>query len=195
MEKEQLEIKRFAYAPTGTFGEMLMPDGTRLYSVEQPWRDNKTNESCIPEGYYQCEPRKFNKGGYDAIHITDVPNRAYIMFHRGNNSSDVAGCIATGRELAWVDRLWAVGNSVAAFETLMEYYGNLEFELSIKGFNPRSDSYNVHENAENIDKQRGGVSKWAPIPKLLEQHNVLTKKHYVEQLKMKYLIEDEETNN
>lgn len=183
----ELKIKRFAYAPQGTFGELIMPDGQRLYSVEQPWRQNERNISCIPEGKYLCVPREFFSGGYDAIHITNVPDRTHILFHRGNNQADVAGCIAVGMQLGWVDRLWSVSNSKQAFEILMSHFGGVNFELTITGFSTTADDYIVRAEAEIEPVSRSKGLDWSPIPGFLDRHGVITEAESLSGIRMEQI--------
>ena len=55
-------VERFAYTPHGTFGRIVLPDGRELFTIEDPPNANRTGASCIPEGEYDCVPRRFNKG-------------------------------------------------------------------------------------------------------------------------------------
>jgi hypothetical protein len=131
-----LTLERFAYAPSGTFGRMAMPDGEILYTVEDPWRGNARGESCIPEGRYVCEPRPFHRGGYPAVHVTDVPDRQLILFHIANSPVDVRGCVGVGQRLGWVHAQWAVLDSRAGFARFMEHYKDRVFVLDITRYAP-----------------------------------------------------------
>ncbi len=130
-----LTLTRFAYTPMGTFGELILGgdlNGTVLYTVEKPWRDNQPRESCIPTGKYLCKPRRFFRKDYPAIEITEVPDRSHILFHIGNRERDVEGCIAVGSELGCIGNDWAVLGSKNGFGLLMEHYGGQEFSLEIQ---------------------------------------------------------------
>ncbi len=116
----EIILERFAYSPAGTFGTLFLPENI-LYTVERPWLDNIPRWSCIPEGQYKCVPRPYYRGGYNAIHVTDVPNRSYILMHKGNIMHNVEGCIAVGTELGCMHDLWAVKNSGNAFGQLMRW--------------------------------------------------------------------------
>lgn len=131
METE-LAIWRYLYDPEyGTFGFCWI-DGMKVWTVERPWQDNKQSVSCIPVGAYPCEPRRFHRGGYDAIHVTQVPARSYILIHKANLADQLAGCIAPGMYRGCYRGKWAVMNSAAAFSLLMEHYGGRRFTLHIK---------------------------------------------------------------
>lgn len=129
-----LEIERFCYASFGTFGQMII-DGRLVYTVERPWINNKVLVSCIPEGVYDCSPRRFYHGGYEAIEIKDVPGRSYILFHKANLPEQLGGCIAPVTSLGCLYDKWAGLGSGAAFKLLMDHYGEREFKLMI-GANP-----------------------------------------------------------
>lgn len=114
-----IELRRFCYAPEGTFGRLLI--GNQLmYSVERPWRDNRPFESCIPVGEYVLTLGRYHRGGYDAYELLDVPGRSLIKVHKGNIPEDLAGCIAPGAALGALHGKWAVLSSGAAFDRLME---------------------------------------------------------------------------
>lgn len=132
-------IERFAYTPMGTFGRCYI-DGQELFTVERPWLQNERSISCIPEGTYQCAPRRYNKGGYDAIEVQNVPNRSFILIHKGNTMHDLAGCIAITSKLGVSRGLWAGLDSKTAFGILMEHFGTREFTLEIKRYEPRDMS-------------------------------------------------------
>lgn len=125
-----LTITRFCWAPKGVYGKLELPDGQVLYTVENPWLDNKPSISCIPEGTYECRPRRYNRGGYEAVEITNVSGRSYILFHVANVPTDVEGCIGVGTDLGWVKGQWAVIASKVAFAEFMKHY-NKKFKLKI----------------------------------------------------------------
>lgn len=93
------KLIREDYLPAGTLGRLYWPGiDDPILTVERPWLDNAVGESCIPEGLYECRPRRYSKGGYEAVEICDVPGRTHILFHRGNWPSEVRGCILVGLE-------------------------------------------------------------------------------------------------
>jgi len=66
------------------------------YTLELPWKNNETNESCIPCGDYQVEweySAKFKRSLYE---LRDVPERSEIKFHAGNWLNQTDGCILPG---------------------------------------------------------------------------------------------------
>ena len=115
---DKVLLERFAYTPMGTFGRILFPE-FQCFTVERPWLDNQARESCIPEGVYRLQLGTFNRGGYPAYEVMDVPNRSLIKIHKGNTIDDVIGCIAPGKSLGYVHGKWAVLRSKDAFEEFM----------------------------------------------------------------------------
>lgn len=130
----ELCLTRFCWSDLGVFGQ-IMVDGQRLYTVERPWLDNRPSVSCIPIGKYQCRPRRYMRGGYDAVEVCDVPGRTHILWHKGNTMHDLAGCIAVTSRLGTLRGIWAGLDSAAAFALFMAHY-NREFELEIRQYQP-----------------------------------------------------------
>lgn len=129
-----LRLTRFSYGAAQTLGYMVMgaqsPDPQLIYTLEDPWWDNRVGESCIPDGRYLCVPRFFHRGGYDAIEITGVPGRSTILFHKGNTANNVTGCIVLGSSIGVLSGLVAVLASSAAWARFMAEY-NRPFTLDI----------------------------------------------------------------
>ena len=63
--------------------------------MELEYNDNKRRVSCIPKGTYIVKKRFSNKYKYH-FHITDVPNRDFILIHSANFSRQLLGCIGVG---------------------------------------------------------------------------------------------------
>ena len=125
-----LHLNRFCIGPQGTFGVLDVkdngPDGDkedvvfRCYTIERPWANNRPMLSCIPTGRYGLKLGRYNRGGYPAYVLQDVPHRTYIKIHKANTKKDVVGCIGLGKDLGYVDNQWAVTNSRMAYEHFME---------------------------------------------------------------------------
>lgn len=109
-----------------------------FYTIERPWLDNKTNESCIPEGEYICEPYSSDKYP-DVWELQDVKDRSLILIHVGNWAHDVKGCIAIGLSSGYLrysngNVLKAVQSSSNAVNELRRIIGKENsFKLIIKG--------------------------------------------------------------
>jgi len=127
----QVKLEIFSYANDGTYGYITLPSGIVLATVERPWLDNAPSVSCIPIGTYICKPRRYFRGDYDAIEITDVKGRSYILFHVGNYVHNSKGCILINTDFGWNDGKMCGISSTSAFSKFMEELGNSEFELVI----------------------------------------------------------------
>ena len=89
----ELEILRM-YHEKGTNGILRVNGRMQCYTIELPWKDNKRNQSCIPEGRYLLE-RRFSERFMAHILVKDVPNRSLILIHPANDAAkELKGCIA-----------------------------------------------------------------------------------------------------
>ena len=89
----KLELTR-KYFPKGTNGDLLL-DGERLCStIELPWKENKPQVSCIPEGRYELRKR-YTPGFGRHFMLMNVPGRSFILLHAANDAlKEIKGCIA-----------------------------------------------------------------------------------------------------
>jgi hypothetical protein len=99
-------LKRFAYTPLGTFGLMTV-EGTdfECFTVEEVWRGNKPNVSCVPIGNYGLvlSMHGYSTGRpYSAYRLVGVPGRSLINIHVANTIDDIEGCIGLGEEFGCV---------------------------------------------------------------------------------------------
>jgi len=82
------------YYPEGTNGQILSSDKMICESIELPWKDNKSQVSCIPEGRYELRSRYNKKRGWH-LYVVQVPKRRLILIHPANNAlKELKGCIA-----------------------------------------------------------------------------------------------------
>ncbi|MBD1422912.1 DUF5675 family protein [Sphingobacterium chuzhouense] len=91
--KSTLVLRR-TYGEQGTNGTIYF-DGEKIcHTIELPWRNNLQRLSCIPEGCYKLEKRKYTKHG-EQIGIPAVLGREAILIHAANNAmKQLLGCIA-----------------------------------------------------------------------------------------------------
>lgn len=86
-----------------TLGQIELEDGTILYSLECPWKDNQKNISCVPPGVYKLIPYtspKHDSTWYlenDDLGVGGVgAERSFCEIHSANWASQLEGCIALG---------------------------------------------------------------------------------------------------
>lgn len=129
----------------GTFGRLFFNGELVCKTGELPEQGGNANipnekkVDCIPKGTYQCEIRQSPKFG-KTYWVKNVPNREYILIHKGNycgdkskgRKSDVEGCIILGEYVAKLGNQRALVQSKSAFEKFMLLAGGEPFELTIQ---------------------------------------------------------------
>ena len=119
-----LLIIRDTFTENSTIGELFINGERFCDTLENPWLDNQRNISCIPEGEYPVRlryPRESATREYLHLLVQDVPNRDYILFHRGNFPKDTRGCILVGQGT----QQDVVNNSTLAMDLVMKEILNL----------------------------------------------------------------------
>ena len=94
-----LLIIRDTFTEKSTIGKLFINGESFCDTLENPWIDNQRSISCIPKGNYKVRLRLARESATrDYLHllVRDVPNRDYILFHRGNTAKDTSGCILVG---------------------------------------------------------------------------------------------------
>lgn len=90
-----------------TLGQIVLDDGTILYSLELPWKDNQKNISCVPPGVYKLIP--YTSPKHDSTWYLENEElgvggagseRSFCEIHSANWASQLEGCIALGLENA-----------------------------------------------------------------------------------------------
>jgi len=119
-----LLIIRDTFTDKSTIGKLFVNGESFCDTLENPYINNERNISCIPEGQYKVRLRLARESASrDYLHllVQDVPNRSYILFHRGNTAKDTSGCIlvGNGREQDIVE------NSRLAMDLVMKEILNL----------------------------------------------------------------------
>lgn len=139
MERYPLER---VYLPTETLGSLYAPDRTLIAkTMELPWKENKNNVSCIPEGIYVVKKMAPGFGrDYGYFRFMSVPKRGInkvlgmstILIHRITYVKDLKGCIGVGGRFADLNKD-GVPDMVESGKTLQWMYENLpkEFEIDI----------------------------------------------------------------
>ena len=99
MNSCNLLIVRETYTDESVIGKLNLNGEFISYTLELAWNNNQKSISCVPRGVYDCKIRLAKDSAsrnYDHLILEDVPNRSYILFHRGNSAKDSKGCILTG---------------------------------------------------------------------------------------------------
>ena len=129
-----LLLIRDTFSKESTIGELFI-NGERICdTLENSWQDNQRNISCIPEGVYPVRlrlPRESATRDYLHLLVQEVPNRDWILFHRGNTAKDTSGCILVGLGT----QQDVVSNSVLAMDLLIKeviHLGGENINLIIK---------------------------------------------------------------
>jgi hypothetical protein len=140
-------LTRTQSADDGTFGTICI-DGRVFHTAELPWRDNKFQVSCIPEGTYTVIPNTSPKFGA-CFRLEKVSGRSDILIHVGNYAgdsakgyrTDVQGCILIGESCVNVDVTDGKGSkrsqrmvtdSKKAFKAFAALIGKESFKLIIR---------------------------------------------------------------
>jgi len=131
---------RRRYFVHGTYSTLHREDGSKVCCfVERPMFNNKPSESCIVEGTYTAIPHQSPKFGecyaLEAPELGVTRNgpslRTHILIHKANSPQDLLGCLAPGVDFGFVNNEWAVLNSRAAFNALMNEFAGENISLSI----------------------------------------------------------------
>lgn len=94
-EKGVLHIHlRRTYSSKGTNSILYINGEQQGFAIELPWKNNRHQVSCIPEGVYHLAKRNSAKFG-NHIQILGVPDRDLVLIHPANNAlEELKGCIA-----------------------------------------------------------------------------------------------------
>ena len=134
------------YMPEATYGALTGDNGMNIVTIEQPWKQNKSFESCVPEGeYHVIRDVRPSRGRTfclinEELNVAKYPTpgmRDSILIHVGNFVEDIQGCIAPGKKIAPIGSELAVWSSRDAWRTLDRYVGEREeFKLIIRQYRP-----------------------------------------------------------
>ena len=124
LDSINLLILRDTFTDNSTIGELFLNGERMCDTLENPYINNERNISCIPEGEYKVRLRLARESATrDYLHllVQDVPDRDWILFHRGNSAKDTSGCILVGLG----SQQDFVQNSTLAMDLLMKELINL----------------------------------------------------------------------
>lgn len=116
----------------------------QCFVLELPWKNNRVNVSCIPEGVYKAKKRMSPGKGYLVIEYLNIPNRTFIQIHRGAFTRHSQGCQLVGKGISFIDGD-TIPDVYKSEETLNELLKLLPytFEIEIRG------GLNHEENSNN----------------------------------------------
>lgn len=92
------QLVRYKDSPVDTLGLLFFNGRFICYTLEDESRAVKVKgETRIPAGDYHVglhdSPKFTSRYGHKMLHVLNVPNFDYILFHPGNAETDTDGCI------------------------------------------------------------------------------------------------------
>lgn len=102
-----------------TMGVLCINDKPEMLTLEEAWRDNRKNESCIPTGNYQLVRHRSPRFGM-TFQVANVPDRSAILIHPGNTIKDTDGCLLVGFTIGQLEQEPAILQSTKAFDRFMQ---------------------------------------------------------------------------
>lgn len=110
-------------------------EGNTLYTMELPWKNNKSNISCIPSGEYICKFLKRSASGKyrNVWHVPNVIGRSGILLHNGNLVIHTKGCPLIGKKIGVLGGRKAVLGSRSGLRQFNRTMGTEDFKLIIIG--------------------------------------------------------------
>ena len=97
----ELNLTR-VYKRGGTNGTLTLNGHFVCFTLELPWKENKKNISCIPEGKYELKAR-FSQELQNHLEVLDVYNRNRILINPATNAiKELRGGIAPVKQLTGI---------------------------------------------------------------------------------------------
>ena len=119
----QLRLVRVTECNGATLGVLCLDDSPEFVTLEDAWRDNERQISCIPQGRYKVKLHRSPRFGV-VYRVEDVPQRSDILIHAGNTHKDTHGCILLGMQFGKLGSDSAILASRSALLQFMEKMGN-----------------------------------------------------------------------
>jgi hypothetical protein len=127
-------LARACEVQDATLGVLLWKEYPIACCLENLWRDNRRNISCIPSGFYECHPHKSSRFG-ETWEVCDVRNRSAIIIHVGNTAKDTRGCLLPGLRFGKLKERPAVTDSRKAMNRLRGLIGvDKPFLLNVRDY-------------------------------------------------------------
>ena len=134
-------IYREKESDQGTEGFLSIPGiGFSCFTLELPWRENRTNMSRVPNGTYKAKIVQSRRFGRVYL-VLEVPNRSAILTHAGNFAGDSTkgykthshGCILLGKARGKIGGQVAVLSSRLAMYDFIKRTKGKELKVEIRG--------------------------------------------------------------
>lgn len=130
-----LHVRRFLTANGATLG-LLTGLSKPIYTLEDEWRGNQRQVSCIPTGSYQAVPHGWEPGSpvkfKQVWRLLNVPGRSDILIHVGNSHKDTLGCLLVGLGMQVTQTQSLISDSRLAIELMRREIGKRGFTLVIE---------------------------------------------------------------
>ena len=97
--KVNLVLIREIFTDKSIVGKLYLNEEYVCDTLENPYINNERNISCVPIGNYNVRlrtPRESATRDYLHLIVQEVPDRSYILFHKGNKPEHTLGCILVG---------------------------------------------------------------------------------------------------
>lgn len=102
-----IAIIRSGFYETEILGNLFVLENEKILfqckTLELPWRNNSSKNSCIPPGIYTAKFEYSNNFKEKLWELKKVPGRAEIKIHVANYVSQLRGCIAVGESHQNID--------------------------------------------------------------------------------------------
>ncbi|WP_319759664.1 DUF5675 family protein [Maridesulfovibrio sp.] len=132
---KKIKLLRVERGNEATLGVIVVAGKAVCWTLEEPWRNNKADISCVPEGKYPLKLEFSPSKGRQLWTIKDVPGRSYVRIHTGNTVDDTEGCPLTGTRPGYLNGKRAVLGSREGFKDFMAVMsGSGKAEIEIKSF-------------------------------------------------------------
>lgn len=115
----KLKLVRVSEHKDATLGVLCIDGRPVFVTLEDKWRDNERQVSCIPKGKYELIAHSSPKFGR-TFQVMNVPDRDAILIHAGNTHKDTHGCILLGLMYGLLGTDSAILSSRAAMEQFMQ---------------------------------------------------------------------------
>lgn len=86
------------YHADRTTGVLHAYHGVQMPTLELPWKNNRRQVSCIPEGRYHLDRDSTGRHRWFRVRDSEVAPRSAIEIHPASQTSHLLGCIGLKRK-------------------------------------------------------------------------------------------------